>query len=122
MDIQTQTYVKEYFGVEMILKNKEHPAFEQLQNAVLEVLNENYEAQLVTFNKLFRKQDLEGTGVLNRQKLIKLLESLSLGLTNVQVNGLVGELDPFKTDKVTYSQVVVLLSHKQIDSKSHLLG
>jgi len=45
-----------------------------------------------------------------------------LGLTNVQVNGLVGELDPFKTDKVTYSQVVVLLSHKQIDSKSHLLG
>ena len=122
MDIQTQTYVKEYFGVEMILKNKEHPAFEQLQNAVLEVLNENYEAQLVTFNKLFRKQDLEGTGVLNRQKLIKLLESLSLGLTNVQVNGLVGELDPFKTDKVTYSQVVVLLSHKQIDSTSHLLG
>ena len=122
MDIQTQTYVKEYFGVEMILKNKEHPAFEQLQNAVLEVLNENYEAQLVTFNKLFRKQDLEGTGVLNRQKLIKLLESLSLGLTNVQVNGLMGELDPFKTDKVTYSQVVVLLSHKQIDSTSHLLG
>ena len=44
MDIQTQTYVKEYFGVEIILKNKEHPAFEQLQNAVLEVLNENYEA------------------------------------------------------------------------------
>ena len=35
-----------------------------------------------------------------------------------QISELVCELDPFETEKITYSQVVALLSHKKLDANT----
>jgi Ca2+-binding EF-hand superfamily protein len=72
--------------------------------------------------KLFKKQDQSCNGVLNRHYLSKLLQSLSLGLENAQINDLVSNLDPFQTEKITFSQIVSLLTHKKLDTAAPLLG
>ena len=38
-----------------------------------------------------------------------------------QISELVQELDPSETDKITYSQIVALLSNRQIDAGTALL-
>ncbi len=68
--------------------------------------HENY---LKAFTKIFRKIDKDNDGVLNEQEFMKLVEK-EFGQYFVcskdEISYFLQELDPFNTQKITFSQMV----------------
>lgn len=71
------------------------------------------------FTSLFREIDTGTYGVLDESKFRRLLTVMNMVESTDEVNYLVGKIDPFFLNSMTYSDVVQLLSsHMVVDTSS----
>lgn len=62
------------------------------------------------FNQNFKRFDLDQDGVLNEVDFRKLVLSMGVLQDEIEVEQLLHQIDPYNNQKMTYSEIVALLS------------
>jgi Ca2+-binding EF-hand superfamily protein len=73
-----------------------------------------HEKFLVKFTHLFKKVDYDNNGTINESEFRDLLSSMEVLETEEEVLYLLNEVDPFNNQKMTYSEIVHLLSSHMV--------
>ena len=79
-----------------------------------------HESYLKGFTRLFRRVDTDSDGILNEEQFISLLDkelSPFLSLTREDLNYFLQVLDPFNSQKITFSECVQLFSAHLVPSE-----
>ena len=77
-----------------------------------------HERYLRTFTYHFRLADKDNDGVLNEEQFKSLVGSLPITLTNEEVSYFLQVLDPFNTQKLTFSEIVQLFSSHKVSTNN----
>ena len=79
---------------------------------------EKHQEFLEGFLKLFRAVDTDLDGVVNEAEFIQLIDKMQIGLNVEQTQAFLEHLDPFNQQKITFSEIIRLLSTKTVTSES----
>ena len=85
-------------------------SFSEFVQCVLEFQLSQHEKFLDSFLKLFRSVDINNDGVLNEDEFSQLIEKMKIGLTPEQTATFLEYLDPYNQQKITFSDIISLLS------------
>ena len=77
---------------------------------------QEHEKFLKNFTNLFKQIDQDRVGFLNEQQFRMLIAGMELRLEEEQINFLLQEIDPYNNNKMTYSEIVQLLSSQMVPS------
>ena len=80
------------------------------QKIILDFQLQEHEKFLMKFTELFKRIDVSSHGVLNEDQFRLLIREMGLVEDQQEVEYLVGKIDPYNNNKMTYSEVVQLLS------------
>jgi Ca2+-binding EF-hand superfamily protein len=81
---------------------------------VLDFQLKEHERFLLKFNQNFKRFDLDQDGVLNERDFRSLVLSMGVLKDDVEVEQLLHQIDPFNNQKMTYSEIVALLSSHMV--------
>ncbi|CAD8141980.1 unnamed protein product [Paramecium pentaurelia] len=85
---------------------------------ILEYLMSLYQQYLANFCIVFKSVDHDKDGILNQQQFFKLTESIKPSLQKEDYSKIYEMLDPFKNDKITFSQIVRVFKNPQLYNKN----
>ena len=85
-----------------------------------------HEIYLRAFTKLFRQVDLDNDGVLEEHEFLSLISdhvapAVGVGFTREETAYFLQVLDPFNTQRITFSEVVQLFSAHQVSGDIPIL-
>lgn len=83
---------------------------------ILDFQLQEHEKFLKNFTSLFKQIDQDRVGFLNEQQFRMLIAGMELDLEEEQINFLLQEIDPYNNNKMTYSEIVQLLSSQMVPS------
>ena len=85
-------------------------AYSEFQLIVLEFQLKKHEEFLSGFLQLFKNVDCDADGVLNEDQFMELICKMKIGLTEEQTLAFLEHLDPFNQQRITFSDIIRLLS------------
>lgn len=85
-------------------------AYSEFQLIVLEFQLKKHEEFLSGFLQLFKNVDSDADGVLNEDQFMELICKMKIGLTEEQTLAFLEHLDPFNQQRITFSDIIRLLS------------
>ncbi|CAD8137533.1 unnamed protein product [Paramecium octaurelia] len=85
---------------------------------ILEYFMSLHQQYLANLCIVFKSVDHDKDGILNQQQFQKLTESIKPNLQNEEYSKLYEILDPFKNDKITFSQIVKVFRNPQFHNKN----
>jgi Ca2+-binding EF-hand superfamily protein len=99
-------------------KHVEKLSFFEFQKIILDFQLQEHEKFLSKFTRLFKAVDFDGNGAINEQEFRELLSSMEVVETEEEVLFLLQAVDPFNNQKMTFSEVVHLLSSHMVAAKA----
>lgn len=69
-----------------------------------------HERFLTKFRRIFREHDTQKTGIISLEQFQQLVQTIAPGLPKPEIIRIQNLVDPFSTDKITYSSCVAVLS------------
>ena len=75
-----------------------------------------HELFLDGFLKLFQDEDTDQNGIINEEEFYRLLENMEIGVTEQMSQEFLNQLDPCNFQKITFSDIIQLLSTQKPDS------
>lgn len=100
-------------------------SYKEFLKVLLDFQLHGHEKFMQTFIEAFRSVDQDGNGVVNEEEFRSLVESLGVGLDEAEISRLLGLVDPFNNQQITFSDCVALLSTEgagsQEDAKMSIL-
>ncbi|CAD8144743.1 unnamed protein product [Paramecium pentaurelia] len=85
---------------------------------ILEYFMNLYQQYLANLCVVFKSVDHDKDGIINQQQFLKLTESIKPNLKNEECSQIYEILDPFKNDKITFSQIVRVFKNPQLYNKN----
>eukprot|EP01022_Parablepharisma_sp_SALTPOND_P016782 TRINITY_DN2542_c0_g1_i1.p1 TRINITY_DN2542_c0_g1~~TRINITY_DN2542_c0_g1_i1.p1 ORF type:complete len:483 (+),score=72.66 TRINITY_DN2542_c0_g1_i1:2084-3532(+) len=84
--------------------------FGELQNLLLEYMLVRHELNIQKFVDIFKRVDQSGNGVLDEDGFRDLVQMLEIEIEPALVNKLLATLDPYKNQKITFSDCLAVFS------------
>jgi len=105
--------------LQIIRKNQGRLLYQDFQKIILDFQLQEHEKFLKNFTNLFKQIDTDSVGYLNEPQFRILINGMELFLEEDQVNYLLQEIDPYNNNKMTYSEIVQLLSSQMVPSNNN---
>lgn len=97
-------------------KNPDEISYAEFQNIILAYDLNSHEILLEPFCQVYRKADSDNDGIVNREQAMSLCEVLKV----VDVEATIQKMDPYGTDKITFSTCVQVFNEEKVqDSKEN---
>jgi len=111
--VRVEAYNKTTTKKSIDYKNK--IPFSKFLKVVLDFQMLKHEKFLSKFITLFRKINKSTTGVISSEEFVIMIKEMKLNISDTNINKLLEKVDPFKGNKITFSECVELLTLETIE-------
>lgn len=98
----------------MASKEQERLSYHDFQKTILDFQLQEHEKFLYRFTQLYKECDGDNNGVINEEEFRELIGRMNVIEREEEVHYLLQMVDPYNNQKMTYSEIVHLLSSHMV--------